>query len=244
MRDFNNIKSKFEDNLKMVDQIVNIGNDIGDLVVSFLEDLQKRYESMPAFMEYKTKLVTVIDSIRNLKEHPSLQNKYQIIYNQALVLIIENFESFLNDLTKELINNYSHLINWPDHKKKLPVDVTLLRYSSPTGGDLVLTSLKGEVSFQDLQSTLRFLEEYLNLKIQLSDSERDTLILGQALRNIVIHNNNKVDHGFLNQIRETSYKTKYKDKSEIMLTKDEYENFKKSFIDFATKISDSITQKK
>ena len=155
------IKEKFEENLKMIDQIVSIGDDIGNLVVVMLENLKKQYESMPAFLEYKNKLNTTINVIRNIKDHDSLKQKYQIIHNQALVLIVENFESFLNDLIKETIDRHSYLITWPESKKKLAVDVTLLRYSLPSVGDLVLTSLKGEVNFQDLQSTIKFLKEYL-----------------------------------------------------------------------------------
>jgi len=237
------IKEKFKDNLKMIDQIVNIGSDIGDLVVSLLDDLKKKYEQMPAFIEYKNKLDTLIGVINNLKNHDLLKEKYQIIHNQALVLIIENFESFLNDLTKEIINKNPHLISWPESKKKLPVDVTLLRYSSPTVGDLVLTSLKGEVNFQDLQSTLKFFKEYLDIDIQLSDLERDQIILGGALRNIIVHNNSKVDHAFINQIRLTVNNKKFKDKEEIKLTKEQYNGFKKVFSDFSDKIISELLKK-
>ncbi len=243
MENLNSVKENFEENLKMIDQIINIGDDVGNLVVSLLEGLEKKYENMPAFLEYKNKLNTTIETIRNIKEHKSLKKKYEIIHNQALVLIVENFESFLNSLVKNIIDKYPSIITWPESKKKLPVDVTLLRYSAPTVGELVLTSLKGEVNFQDLKSTLRFFEEYLSINIELEDSGKDLMILGEALRNIIVHNNSKVDHGFLNQVRDTTYKTKYKDKEEIKLEKEEYENFKRVFLDFAKVIISELSKK-
>lgn len=240
IEDLKTIKDKFIENLKLVDQIVSIGTDIGNLVVEMLENLKKQYEIMPTFLEYKNKLNTTINTIRNIKDHVSLVEKYQIIYNQALVLIVENFESFLNDLNKLIIDKYPHLINWPDAKKKLSVDVNLLRYSNPTVGDLVLTSLKGEVNFQDLQSTLRFLKDYLKIDITLDDTEKSSIILGQALRNIIIHNNSRVDHGFLNQIRDIKGYS-YKDKDEIKIEYNKFLSLKEDFINFSNKIVEKLS---
>ncbi len=243
MDDLKIIKEKFEENLKLVDQIVNIGSDVGGLVVSILENLKTQYEKMPAFLEYKNKLDTIIETIKNIKNHSSLIAKYQVIYNQALVLLVENFESFLNDLTKSIIDKYPHLIKWPEKKNKLHVDVTLLRYSNPTVGDLVLNSLRGEVNFQDLQATLRFLREYFELDIDLLEKEKNLIILGQALRNIIIHNNSKVDHAFLNQIRDIKSHN-YTDKKSIKLTHDEYMSFRETFFNFSQKIINKITKNK
>lgn len=244
--DFNLLKltgERFKENLKMIDQIINIGSDVGDLVVSILIDLRKRYESLPAFIDYKKKLDSAIEIIKKIKDHDSLKEKYKIIHNQAIVLLVQNFESFLNDLAREIIDKFPHLITWPEPKKKLAVDVTLLRYSSPSVGDLVLTSLKGEVNFQDLKSTLDFLEKYLNLKDVLNNDEKNLIILGQAFRNIIVHNNNKVDHSFLNQVRDTKDCKTYKDGEDIKLSYDEYQKFKSAFLQFAEKILNKLSEK-
>lgn len=241
MEKLKEVKNNFEENLKMVGQLINIGADVGNLTVSFLRDLEKQNESIPAFISYKQKLSNVISIIEGIKDAPQLKGKYEIIRNQSLVLVVENFESFLNDFVKVLINNYSEIIEWPEKKKTLPINVDILRYSSPTVGELVVNSLKGEVNFQDLQSTLRFFMDYLKMDLDLNN--KDDIIFAQALRNIIVHNSSLVDHGFLSQIRNTKYKDKFKNKERIVLSEFEYKKIVDNFLEFSQQIFDELENK-
>lgn len=218
----------------MVEQIVGIGSDIGNLLVNMLEDLKTQNESIPGFMLYKGKIERTIGLVRTIKDDVRLKSKYEIIRNQAIVLIVENFESFLNDCVKTLVNEYPGAIKWPEKKKVLPVNTDVLRYSIPTVGDLVVASLKKEeVNFQDLQSTLRFFKEYLELDIAIGSDGRDRIVFAHALRNIIVHNGNAVDSGFLSQVRSTRYATKYRDKEKILLSEKEYQEIVDEFSRFS-----------
>lgn len=245
METLEEVHSNFIQNLKMVEQIVNIGTDVGDLSVEFLEDLKKSHEDMEGFYDYKRKLERVISQIQNIKDAQQLVKKYEIIRNQAIVLIVENFESFLNDCVKVMIDHYPNVIKWPDGKKNFAVEVDILRYTAvPTVGDLVLTSLKREgVNFQDLQSTLKFFEDYLRTKINLSDSDKDRVIFAQAFRNIIVHNGSTVDHRFSAQIRNTAYATKYKDKEKILLSDAEYKSILGTFQTFSDNVMSEISKR-
>ncbi|MFA6193256.1 MAG: hypothetical protein WC726_00100 [Parcubacteria group bacterium] len=241
MKTLTDVKNNFDENLKMVDQIVNIGSDVGNLAVNFLEGLEKQNEALSGFIPYKQKLGIVIQTIKDIKDAPQIKSKYEIILNQALVLVVENFESFLNDCVKVIINCYPGIIEWPEKKKILPVNVDVLRYSSPTVGDLVMASLKGEINFQDLQSTLRFFKDYLKIDFDLKN--KDNIIFAQALRNIIVHNSNTVDHGFLSQIRNTGYAEKFKDKERIMLSEIKYRELLGDFSGFSEKIIKELKSK-
>ncbi len=244
MKTLDEVKNNFQESLVMVGQIVNIGSDIGNLLVSMLEGLKKDNESFSAFLPYKEKLDRTIDVVKMIKNDSRLKQKYEIIRNQAVVLVVENFESYLNDCVKTLVNFYPGVIKWPEKKKILPVNTDVLRYSIPTVGDLVIASLKKEeVNFQDLQSTLRFFKDYIEFDFVLEDQRRDRIIFSHALRNIVVHNGSIVDSGFLAQVRNTSYAKKYKDKEKILLSETEYQELFLEFQTFSNDIIDVLKSK-
>ena len=206
------IKDDFDNYLKDIDSLTHMGDDVGNVIVSLLESLKKDYIDIPGFIPFKEKLDRTIEIIENIKDHPSLKEKYKIIYNQATVLVVANFESFMSNLFRILIDYSPEKINWPE-KKKIAVDLSLLKYSSPSVGDLIVKSLKGDINFQDWQSTLRFLKEYLNIDIseKISRDNQDRIILYQAMRHIIIHNSAVIDPDFIKQIRSTKFYNKYKD---------------------------------
>ncbi len=241
MKNLSEVQENFQDNLKMVEQIVSIGSDVGNLLVGMLEDLKTQNESISGFLPYKEKIERTIGLVRMVKDDSRLKSKYEIIRNQAIVLIVENFESFLNDCVKTLVNEYPGAIKWPEKKKTLPVNTDVLRYSIPTVGDLVVASLKKEeVNFQDLQSTLKFFKDYLELEIKLTDEECDRIIFTHALRNIVVHNGNAVDSAFLSQVRNTRYAKKYKDKEKILLSEEEYQEIIRGFSRFSETVIEGL----
>ncbi len=244
MKTLDEVKNNFQESLVTVGQIVDIGSDVGDLLVGMLEGLKKENESLPAFIPYKEKLDRTIDVVKMIKNDPRLKQKYEIIRNQAIVLVVENFESFLNDCVKTLVNYYPGVIKWPEKKKILPVNTDVLRYSIPTVGDLVIASLKKEeVNFQDLQSIVRFFKDYIEFDFVLEDKRRDRIIFSHALRNIVVHNGSAVDSGFLAQVRNTNFAKKYKDKEKILLSEVEYRELLLEFQELSNEIIDGIKGK-
>jgi hypothetical protein len=147
---------KYKKNSESIDQITSIGSDVSEILLAFLKSLEKENDSMPGFTIYKIKLNRVINEVEKIKDHPSLKNKYEVIYNQANVLLVSNLESSLADLVVTLVNEYNEIILWPKEDKKIVFEVGVLSYKFPTLGELIMESLSKEFNFQDLQSTLRF----------------------------------------------------------------------------------------
>jgi hypothetical protein len=147
----------------------------------------------------------------------------------------------LVDLVKNVIDYHSEIINWPE-KKQISFDPDVLKYSSPTIGGLIMTSsLREKYNFQDLQSTLKFLEEYLKVELEMDAVLRDSLIEYQASRNVIMHNSSNVDERFLRQIRNINTSKQYKIGDTINLNEIDYKNGKKVFENLAFIIDESMS---
>ncbi|MFA4975194.1 MAG: hypothetical protein WC839_01345 [Candidatus Paceibacterota bacterium] len=152
------ILEKYRKNIESIDQITRIGSDVSKILLVLLKSLEKENEKIPGFILYKEKLERVIGEIEKIKNHPSLKDKYEVIYNQANVLLVSNLESSLTDLVITIVNEYHDIIQWPKEDKKIVFEVSVLNYKFSTLGEVITKSLGVEFNFQDLQSTLRFLK--------------------------------------------------------------------------------------
>lgn len=240
MEKIDNVLNGFLDNLNQIDQLGEIGSDVGNILLDMLNGLKNENEKMEAFLPYKRKLDNVISQVEKIKEHPMLVRKYSIIYNQSVVLIVARFESFMNDLIKNIIDFHPDMINWPE-KKLISFDPNILKYSSPTIGALIIgSSLREKYNFQDLQSTINFLKDYLNIEIKIRKELQDGLIEYQALRNVIMHNSAKIDEKFLKQTKDINVSKEYKINDTVDLSKIEYDNAKSYFKNFASEIVKKI----
>lgn len=232
----------FKENIYRVDSLTQIGTDVGSFTVSLLENLMSQYEKIPAFLEFKLKLERDIEVIKQIKDHSNFKNKYVAIYQQALVLVISNFESFLNELTVCAFNSYPHMVKWPD--KKLSLDLSVFQYSPQTVGDILLRSIKEKYTFQDLQSTNNFFKEYFCIDLSLDNKLKDKIILYQAKRHALIHNLGRVDERFLKQINEIKCVSEYSNGDVLSIKEPNYIDARNSFLIFAGKISRLMNEKK
>jgi len=232
---------KYKNNLLAIDQVVDIGNDVADFAKDSLENLLKEYQEIPGFLPLKQKTQTTINLLGDFKNHKVLEEKYSIIYNQALALIVANFESFLNELIVVLVEDYPFLIDWPD--KKLSLDLSVFKYSKQTVGEIILRSLREKYNFQDLKSTLCCLKDYLSLDINPSEDLKDDIIFCHAQRHIVIHNSGRVNEQFLQQIRDTKYAVVYSKDKMLKITREDYANAKNKFVEFGELITENIKNK-
>ena len=235
------LKDDFDNYLKSIDDLIDIGTDVSNIIIESLKNLNKEYTSIPGFIQFKEKLERNIEMAENIKSHPLLKEKYQIIYNQALVLIVSAFESFMANLLARLINDFPEKVIWPE-KKTIGINLNLLKYYSSVG-DLILKSLKGEPNFQDWQSISRFLKESLKINIEkdISLGEREKIILYQAIRHIIIHNSSIIDTDFLKQIRDTKIFSEYENKKDnkIEIKESDYKEAKMLF----SKVVKLVTEK-
>jgi hypothetical protein len=68
----------------------------------------------------------------------------------------------------------------------------------------------GNISFQDMASTLRAFEDFFDVHLK-KDGLVNDLIVTQASRHCIVHSSSLVDNKFLNQIRDCTPRTLLKD---------------------------------
>lgn len=238
------VLQKLEDNLKSIDQLGEIGSDAGDLLLEMLHNLKEQNEGIPGFKPYKDRLDNTIGQIMVIKDHPLLKKKYSIIYNQSVVLVVASFESFMNDLVRDLIDFYPEVIEWPE-KKQISFDPNILKYSSPSLGSLIVkSSLRERYNFQDIKSVLDFLKDYLNTNIRLEAQLKEALIKYEALRHVIIHNSAKIDERFKKQVRDMSYCSEFIIGESVELLEENYKEARLSYLTFANNIIHQIEERK
>jgi len=244
MKKIKDVLNKFEENLKSIDQLGEIGSDVGGILLEILTDLKYKNKDSEGFKPYKDNLDKAIEMVKNIKDHDILKEKYQIIYNQSVILVVAAFESFMNELVRDLIDFYPEIIEWPE-KKQVSFDPNILKYSSPSLGSLIVKSLLvKKYNFQDLKSVLDFLKDYLKIDVKLDDNLKDKLIKYAALRHVIIHNSAKIDEKFIKQIREISYKDDYKIDDDVKLSGKDYKEVRSCFLQLAKKIVSEIEKLK
>lgn len=243
MININKIRKNFSYNLNEIDKINKLGNDVIELTVDLLLSLKEQNEQLTAFVPYKEKLDNTISQIRNLKTHKIVADKYQVIFNQSVVLIISTFEIFLSEFVTEVANNMSEMIKW-NEKEKISINPTDYYYTDISFGRIVLKHIKQKYSFQDIQSIRRLIKDYFGFEINIPKDDLDDLIFYQAARNAIVHNLSQVDEEFRNQIRTTKYYIKYvAHEHKLQLKKYHYDNAKESYKKLFEKILDGFRQK-
>lgn len=239
MLNINKEIDNFSKNLGAIDEINKFGDTLTDLTITLLEDLRQQNEEYNGFIPYKQKLDNVIEQIKGIKHTDPLKKKYEIIFNQSIVLIISSFEIFLGEFIINISNNFPEIINWKE-KEKIPIDPKDYNYASLNYGQIVLKYLKQKYSLQDIQSIKRLLEEYFYVEKSMEES-LDELIFYQAARNVIVHNLAKVDESFIRQIQKTKYRERYSSSGhKLELRKKDYDNVKKIYTKVVKNIKDEI----
>ena len=154
----------FLKNLEDIDEINKFGDTLTDLTIDLLEDLKLQNNDFDGFIPYKNKLENVIKQITEIKhENPYIKKKYEIIFNQSIVLIVSSFEIFLGELIVNIANNFPEIIDWKD-KERIFIDPKDYNYASLDYGQIVLKYLKQKYSLQDLQSIKRLFGGYFHIE--------------------------------------------------------------------------------
>lgn len=203
-------------------------------------------KSVPAQQLIKGKIKNTHQKILVAKSNDSLKLKYKELDEQAIIMIVSAFEDFMSQMFIYLTESYAKYINWSG---KIGLELDQLKYRPRTSlSELIYTSLKsnGQVNFQDLQSTVKYLDERVGIdpnKIFTDNSLKEKIILFQAIRHSLIHNQGRVDPRFLNQIRNTSFLKDFEKNEELSIDTKMVKECNDAFLSLAKNISGLIDVK-
>ena len=229
---------QLERTINEIDKIRSIGDMVINFAVDSLNSLANDFNEQKQY-GIERRIQTTTAALKNIdSSHSEFGIKLTAIRNQSLILLVSNFERFLNDLTIVLVEEYSYAINWPD--QKLSIDFGSFQYGRPKLGEIVLASFRDKYNFQDLRSILDFVERIFGVKIELEKERMNKIVLLHAKRNILVHNLGLIDAKFLKQIRDTKYRLKYSIGDEISVSEKDYTEARDLILKLAKEIYSNV----
>jgi phage terminase small subunit len=197
------LENRLEKQLESVKDLSNFDRKITDFCTQHLETLNNKYRNAPFNTTNQTYLCeNTIKAIKNIRENDSLRSHYNTMHNQCIVLAVSFFTSAISDIFRYSVQKSSELGTLPASNEELKISIKELQDVSFNLTNYVAEIIlkKKDISFQDMQSTVRAFDNYLHIKIP-KDSCCNDVILAQASRHSIVHNHSIADEKFLNQIK-------------------------------------------
>jgi hypothetical protein len=198
------VTSSFEENVRDVERLIDFDRDVVDIMIMSLEGLKTDVPQQVHSL--KGRIDRVIHIVKGIREHESLKSKYGTVCNQAVVLLVSHFASALGDLFRKAVSvslesetNETLL----DEELKLTFREIKERSWNIKGaaGDLIIA--KKDLTFQDMQSTVRAFDTYAGVQIE-KDQRVNNIILGQAARHVIVHASAHVTDRMIKQVAKAA----------------------------------------
>jgi hypothetical protein len=197
------LENRLEKQLESVKDLSNFDRKITDFCTNNLEQLNSKFRNPPFGITNPSYLCeNSIKAIKNIRENDSLRIHYNTMHNQCIVLAVSFFTSAISDIFRYSVQKSSEAGTLPASNEDLKISIKELQDLSFNltnhVADIILK--KKDISFQDMQSTVKAFDNYLHIKIPKDDCCND-VILAQASRHSIVHNHSVADEKFLTQIK-------------------------------------------
>lgn len=237
-----NILADFQDRLHDISKINGVNRTLIEIFQSNLKTIGDEVKSTGKFGGLLQKIERYEDTLSKIERHPELADNFNVLREQSVVLMVSAFEVFVGDTFREIANNDPDYFVWPDKDKKIHIDIENFT-ASFTLGDAIISHLDSkQYSFQDLGSTVKAVNDYLGVSIDVETSTRQSISFGTSCRHIIVHNNSIVDKQFLNQTRDIQA-LKYRANDRLVLSESEVTNIKDALVDFSEYLTQALIQR-
>lgn len=199
---FDTVVTSFSENARDVERLIDFDRDVVELMIVSLDALKR---DVPApIHSFKGRIDRVIEIVRGIRDHDSLKSKYDTVCNQAVVLLVSHFASALGDLFRDAV---SQTLVSEDSDGILDEELKLTFREmkdrnwdiKAAAGDLLIA--KKDLTFQDMQSTVRAFDRYIGVKIE-KGQRMNNIILGQAARHVIVHASARVTDRTIKQLEK------------------------------------------
>ncbi|MBN9204156.1 hypothetical protein [Methylibium petroleiphilum] len=204
---FSDIAALFKTNARDVERLIDFDRDVIDVMIMSLDSLKKDVPSKEHVLRGRIDRVSSI--ITGIRNNESLKSKYGVVCNQAVVLLVSHFASALGDMFRKAV---SDSLDRDDSKSLLDEELKLtfrdMKERSwnlkESAADLLIA--KKDLTFQDMQSTVRAFDTYVNIQIE-KDQRTNNIILGQAARHVIVHSSGRVTGRMIKQVSRADPRT-------------------------------------
>ncbi len=218
------IHNQFLANLESVTELMSFDETIQTLAISALEKAKRGLKKFnidnPRFS-----VDNELRSLKNIRDHSSLQKYYMVMYNQCIVLLVSYFSSSIEELfISSLAWKLSQAApqDFPNDELKLSL-TELITIGSDSAAVAQLVIDKRDISFQDTRSIDRAFTDYFTISIKKNQTVNN-IILALACRHAIVHNGAIANMKTIGQIRTAaprSIKQNMADSEAIQFTLDE-----------------------
>ena len=197
---YSDIVTTFAQNAHEVERLIDFDRDVVTIMIQSLESLKS--DVPPQVHSLNGRIDRVIQIITNIRDNESLKSKYETVCNQAVVLLVSYFSSALGELFRKAVSdaleNEENKILLDEEIKITFREIKERNWNiKGSAGDLVIA--KKDLTFQDMQSTVRAFEAYVGVQIE-KDARTHNIILGQAARHVIVHAGAQVTDRMLKQL--------------------------------------------
>lgn len=147
--------------------------------------------------------------VRNIRTAGSLRPRYEVMFNQCVVLLVSYFGSTLGDLFKKgVVLALEANIPVPILDRVIEVSWRQIGKADDQAKQLFADAVveQQKITFQDMQSTGRAFRDNLGVDVKRTDKTND-IIFGQAARHVIVHAGGIVDERMLAQVRSATPRT-------------------------------------
>ena len=197
------IENRLEIQLNSVKDLSNFDRKITDICTTHLDQLNSKLRAAPFKTTNQLYLCeNTAKFIKNIRQNDSLRTHYNTMHNQCIVLAVSFFTSAISDIFKYSVQKSSEKGTLPASNEDIKLSIKELQDLSfnLTYHIAEIILKKKDISFQDMQSTVRTFDNYLNIKIPKNEQCND-VILAQASRHSIVHNHSLADEKFITQVK-------------------------------------------
>jgi hypothetical protein len=247
--EFGDVLVRFRSSVKSVLDLVEFEKEILAFAVSQVENVLRCLPNAQSV--HARKIEHSLEAIRNVRSNKSLEKKFGLIGNQALVLLVSHFASAAGDVFCTGIgigSGQSSLESIRRAEIKLSLaELTEINLGSPRDvGQLLVESQGSSISFQDMKSIARVFREYFGIDIKKDQTVND-IIVAQACRHSIVHDGGKANLKVLKQVRDALPRTLksefYTEDQEIGFSPAELEIVSSSMDSYLSRLVGLVTQK-
>jgi hypothetical protein len=196
----------FHTNAASVIRLLNFDSEVVHIALSGVRALHETL-LRAGFQNAALNAHNTLRSLENIKTNDSLEPRYRVIFNQAVVLLVSYFGSALQEMFKigvaarlRLDDDSSMLM-----KEELKLTFRKIRERGWMLNDIAADLLvdKKDLTFQDMKSVADAFNDYVGVRIPRDQNVND-IIVAQACRHVIVHAGHQVTPKMLHQLRDAT----------------------------------------
>lgn len=238
------ILANFKGNTERIKDLLAFDELVQAICLSALKKAQKGLQGREIEKHPSFRIDSLVQQIEKIRDNDSLQPHYRVMYNQCIVLLVSYFSSAVEDVFRVVLSDKISQNNLGSLKNE-EIKITLEQYCEDKVVDIFLD--KKDINFQDMNSTRRSFEKYLDFEAFDRNAVMANIILAQAMRHCIVHSGCAVSRKAIAQlveIKNRTLKANIQEYDTIQFTEEEVLKVKDDMLSFMIMLANKAMNNK